>query len=100
MARIALNVAQLVSRQFISEIQQVISLRDQLTRTKNIMDEITTGGTVLTALETSTEIIGSGANAVPLAAGQGAIMYNAVVTLLAGTNSASVLAIIKQFDQG
>jgi hypothetical protein len=97
MARILLNTSPLVSRKFINTVQQTINLRDDLTRTKNIMDEITSGGTNKAALETSPEVVGGGA---PLASGQGAIMYDAVVTMLAGVNSASVTAIIKQFDQG
>jgi hypothetical protein len=94
MPRILLDATPLVSRQFISAVQQIINLRDDLTRTKNIMDEITGGGVTKANLETSPEV-GSG-----LTSGQGAIMYDAVVTMLAGVNSAGVTAIVKQFDQG
>jgi hypothetical protein len=78
-------------------VQQTINLREDLLRVKNIMDEITTNGTIKTALETSPEVVGSGS---PLAAGEGAILYDAVVTMLAGVNSAGVTSILKQFDQG
>jgi len=95
MARILLSPTPLVSRKFISTVQQTINLREDLLRLKNIMDEITTGGVNKDALETSPEVIGTA-----LQAGQGAILYDAVVTMLAGVNSASVTNILKQFDQG
>lgn len=97
MPRIVLPVSPLISRRFITAVQQTIDLRDELVRTKDIMDEITGGGTNKAALETAPEVVGSGAR---LAAGQGAIMYDAVVTILGGVNSAGVRAIVKQFDQG
>ena len=97
MARILLPVTPLLSRRFISAVQQAIDLRDELARTKDMMDEVTGGGVTKAALETSAEVIGTGPQ---LTAGQGAILYDAVVTILAGVNSASVKAIVKQFDQG
>ena len=97
MPRILLNTTTLVSRSFISTVQQTINLREDLLRLKNIADEITGGGVTKSALETSTEVVGSGP---ALAAGEGAILYDAIVTLLGGVNSASVTNILKQFDQG
>jgi hypothetical protein len=97
MPRIILSPTLLVPRKFISTVQQTINLREDLTRLKNIMDEITGGGVTKAALETSPEVIGSGS---PLAAGEGAILYDAMTTMLAGVNSASVTNILKQFDQG
>jgi hypothetical protein len=97
MPRILLNTTPLVSRKFISSVQQTINLREDLLRVKNIMDEITNGGVSKAALETSPEVTGGGP---ALAAGEGAILYDAVVTLLGGVNSASVTNILKQFDQG
>ena len=95
MARIILSPSPLVSRKFIGTVQQTIALREDLLRLKNIMDEITGGGVTKDALETSPEVTGT-----PLQAGEGAIMYDAVVTMLAGVNSASVTNILRQFDQG
>jgi hypothetical protein len=97
MARIILPTSPLVSKQFLVELQTTIELRDTLQRTKNIMDEITGGGITPAALETSTEVVGSAA---ALQAGQGAILYNAVVVLLAAVSAAGITSIIKQFDQG
>jgi len=97
MPRILLNPSPLVSRKFIGAVQQTINLREDLLRLKNIMDEITNGGVIKTALETSPEVIGARAD---LNAGEGAILYDAMTTMLAGVNSASVTNILKQFDQG
>jgi hypothetical protein len=97
MPRIILPVTPLVSKRTVSAIQQTIDLRDSLLRTKDLMDEITGGGVTKAALETSPEVIGPGP---ALASGNGAILYDAVVTLLAGVNSAGVKSIVKQFDQG
>jgi hypothetical protein len=97
MPRITLPVTPIASRRFISALQQTIDLRDSLERTKDIMDEITAGGTNKAALETAVEVIGSGS---PLTAGQGAILYDAVVTLYSGPNAVGVRSVIKQFDQG
>jgi oligoribonuclease NrnB/cAMP/cGMP phosphodiesterase (DHH superfamily) len=99
MARIILPVAPPVSRKFITMVQQLVTLRDTAERTKDIADEITNGGVNKNALESAFEVVGGGA---PLAAGQGAILYDAIVTILnaVGPNAVSVKAIIKQFDQG
>ena len=99
MPRIALPASPLISRQFLSMVQQIVSLRDTAERIKDIADEITNGGVTKAALETAPEVVGSGA---PLTAGQGAILYDSLVTVLAGVgpSNAPIKAIIRQFDQG
>lgn len=97
MARILLPLSPLASRRFITHVQAAIDLRDDLVQTKQILDEITSGGTDKAALENDPEVIGTGP---VLQAGQGALLYDAVNTLLNGVNSASALLIYRQFDQG
>ena len=99
MARIILPAAPLLSRQMLSMVQQIIALRDTAERFKDVADEITGGGANKAALETAPEVVGTFS---PLASGQGAIMYDAAVTILGavGPSAASVKAIVKQFDQG
>jgi len=97
MPRIALPPAPVISRNTLSAVQQVIALRDQLLRTKDIADEITAGGTDKAALESSPDVVGTGP---ALPAGTGATLYDALVTVLAAVNSASVKAVVKTFDRG
>ena len=97
MARIVLPVTPLVSRRFIGALQQTLDLRDDLIRLKDIADEITGGGVNKNALENAVEVIGSGP---ALAAGHGAIIYDAIVSLLSGPNAVGIKNIAKQFDQG
>jgi hypothetical protein len=97
MPRIALPVAPVVSRNVLSTVQQIITLRDLLLRTKDIADEITAGGTDKAALESAPDVVGAGPT---LPAGTGATIYDALSTVLAGVNSVSVRAVVKTFDRG
>lgn len=95
MARTLIPTNTLVGRNVISSVQQIIAVRDQLIRTKAIMDQITTNGTVLTALDSSAEAL-NGKNA----AGDGAVMYAAVTDVINKLTSTTVSAFVSGFDQG
>jgi hypothetical protein len=56
MPRIALPTSPLISRQFLSMVQQIVGLRDTAERIKDIADEITNGGNNKAALETAPEV--------------------------------------------
>lgn len=99
MARIKLPINALVSRNMASAIQQVISLRDFLQRTQDVVDEIC-GSAAPTRdqkalLETSDEALNGKAQP-----GSGEALYDALEVLLKKMTSADVKSVIKQFDQG
>jgi hypothetical protein len=92
MPRILIPINTLVGKNTISAVQQIISIRDQLTRTKGIMDQITNNGANLAALDTDTSS--------NLGAGNGAVTYAAITDVLQRLNSAPVTAFVTGFDQG
>ena len=102
MARLTLPVNTLFGRYIITGTQMAIGSRDHWERIKAIADEITAGGTNKAALETAPEVIGTGS---PRAAGDGAIIYDGIVTMLNSLDATSgtglaVRNFIKTFDQG
>jgi len=92
MPRTLIPVNTLVGRNTISAVQQIISIRDQLTRTKGIMDQITNNGTNLAALDTD-----ASSN---LGEGNGATTYAAITDVLQKLQSTSVQNFVTGFDQG
>jgi hypothetical protein len=92
MPRTLIPINTLVGRNTISAVQQIISIRDQLTRTKGIMDQITGNGTNLAALDTD-----ASSN---LGAGNGAVTYAAITDVLQKLQSTSVQNFVTGFDQG
>jgi hypothetical protein len=91
MPRTLIPVNTLVGRNTISAVQQIISVRDQLIRTKGIMDQITANGTVLANLDTGEANLG---------AGNGAVVYAGITDVLQKLQSTSVQNFVTGFDQG
>jgi hypothetical protein len=92
MARTLIPINTLVGRNTITAVQQLICVRDQLIRTKGIMDQITNGGANLAALDTD-----ASSN---LGAGNGAVTYAALTDVINKLTSTSVAAFVTGFDQG
>jgi hypothetical protein len=91
MARTFIPINNLVGRNTISAVQQIIAVRDQLIRTKGIMDQITNNGTVLTNLDTGEANLG---------AGNGAVVYAGITDVINKLTSTTVTAFVTGFDQG
>ena len=90
MPRITLPINTLVGRRLTVLADSLSDARDDVTRLKAIMDQITVGGTQQANLETNPEAL------VP--AGQGATVYTNVVSIKTALDGlATTLA---QYDQG
>jgi hypothetical protein len=98
MDRIILPTGPVISRNILALTKMLIDVRDLAERTKDIADERTDGGVNKAALENAPEVVVS----TPLVAGQGAMIYDALTTIInaVGPSAVAIKAIIKKFDQG